>query len=98
MEISRRVTTSTLEEINVGSAEAPRLLTIAKDLMRSEKMAMTNLLREFKDVFAWSHDDMKGLDPKFYQHKIHLATDAKLVQQKTLSYEPELCGTRKGGN
>ena len=66
MEISRRVTTSTLEEINVGSAEAPRLLTIAKVLTPSKKMAMTDLLREFKDVFAWSHDDMKGLDPKFY--------------------------------
>ena len=46
----------------------------------TEKFAMTDLLRDFKDVFAWSHEDMKGLDPKFYQHKINLAMDAKPVQ------------------
>ena len=66
MEISRRVTTSILEEINVGTAEIPRLLPIAKDLMPSEKTTMTELPREFKDVFIWSHEDMKGRDPKFY--------------------------------
>ena len=82
MEILCTVTTSTLEEINVGSAEAPRLLTIAKDLTPNEKMAMTELLQEFKDVFVWSHADMKGLGPKFYQLKINLATHAKPIQKR----------------
>ena len=79
MQISQRVTVAALEDVNVESAEVLRLLSIAKDLMPSEKTAMTALLRKFKDVFAWSHEDMKGLDPKFYQHKINLATDAKLI-------------------
>ena len=43
---------------------------------------MIELLHEYKDVFAWSHEDMKGLDPKFYQHQINLVTDVKLVQQR----------------
>ena len=38
---------------------------------------MIALLGEYRDVFAWSYDDMKGLDPKFYQHQINLAIDAK---------------------
>ena len=42
---------------------------------------MIALFTEYRDVFAWSHEDMKGLDPKFYQHKINLASDAKPVQQ-----------------
>ena len=88
MKISQRVTTSVLEDINVGSIEAPRLLSISKDLMPSEKTAMTELLQEFKDVFAWSHEDMKGLDPKFYQHKINLATDAKPLQQRHYHMNP----------
>ena len=29
---------------------------------------MIVLLGEYRDVFAWSYEDMKGLDPKFYQH------------------------------
>ena len=43
---------------------------------------MLALVKEYKDVFAWSHEDMKGLDLKFYQHKINLATDAKPVHQR----------------
>ena len=80
MEISRRVTASTLEEVNVGMTSDPRLLSIAKDLLPSHEEAMIALLKEYKDVFAWSHEDMKGLDPKFYNHKINQGTNAKLVQ------------------
>ena len=80
MEISRRVTASTLEEVNVGTTSDPRLLSIVKGLLPSQKEAMIALLKEYKDVSAWSHEDMKGLDPKFYQHKINLSTDEKLVQ------------------
>ena len=60
MEISRQVTASTLEEINIGTTAEPWLLSIARDLTPREKATMTELLREYKDVFAWSHDDMKG--------------------------------------
>ena len=92
MEISRRVTTSALEEIDVGTLEAPRPLSITKDLKLAERVAMIILLWEYNNVFAWSHEEMKGLDPKFYQLQINLAT---LV---TLPYESELRGTRKGRN
>ena len=88
MEISRRVTTSALDEISDGTTEVPQLLSITKDLMPNEKTAMTELLWEFKDVFTWSHEEMKGLDPKFYQHKITLATDAKLVHQRRYHMNP----------
>ena len=64
----------------MGTTSDPRLLSIAKDLLPSQKEAMIALLKEYKDVFAWSHEDMKGLDPKFYQYKITLATDAKPIQ------------------
>ena len=43
---------------------------------------MIKLLHEYKDVFAQSHEEMEGLDPKFYQHQINLVTDVKLVQQR----------------
>ena len=80
MKISRRVTASALEEVNIRTTAEPQLLSIAKDFVPSEKTTMIELLKEYKDVFAWSHEDMQGLDPKFYQHKINLSTDAKPVQ------------------
>ena len=88
MEISRRVTASPLEDVNIGTRSEPRLLSIAKELAPDQKQAMIALLTEYKDVFAWSHEDMKGLDPKFYQHKINLAADAKPVQQRRYRMNP----------
>ena len=49
---------------------------------------MIDLLREYKDVFAWSHEDIKGTDPKFYQHQIHFHKDAKPVQQRRYKMNP----------
>ena len=73
MEISRRVMASTLEEVNIGTTTDPPLLSIAKNLLPSQKEAILALLKEYKDVFAWFHENMKGLDPKFYQHKNNLS-------------------------
>ena len=81
MEVSRRVVATELEEVNMGTPEEPRTLSIARNLSPSTKTSLIRLLSEYRDVFAWSYDDMKGLDPKFYQHQINLAKDAKPVQQ-----------------
>ena len=88
MEISCRVISSTLEEVNIGTTEVPQLLSIARDLTSGEKTAMTKLLQEYRDVFAWSHKDIKGLDPKFYQHKINLTTNVKPMQQRHYRMNP----------
>ena len=53
-----------------------------------EKTAMIDLLHEYKFLFVLSHEDMKGLDLKFYQHQINLATDAKSVQQRCHRMNP----------
>ena len=47
MEISWHVTTSTLEEVNIGTTGEPRPLSIAKDLIPSEKTTMIELLKEY---------------------------------------------------
>ena len=68
MEISSRVAATELEEVNMGTMAKPHTISIAKNLPPSTRTAMIALLGEYMDVFAWSYDDMKGLDPKFYQH------------------------------
>ena len=88
MEISWRVVAAELEEVNLGTIAEPRTISIAKNLPPSTIMELIALLGEYKDVFAWSYDNMKGLDPKFYRHQINLATDAKLVQQRRYRMNP----------
>ena len=82
MVVSQRVKASQLEEVDLGSEERPKPVNIAKEMPRDEKKAMVELLTSFRDVFAWSYEDMRGLDPQLYQHQIHLSTDAKPVVQR----------------
>jgi hypothetical protein len=35
-------------------------------------MEVEQLLKEFKDVFAWTYKDLRGIPPKLAQHKIKL--------------------------
>ena len=70
-----------LESLNLGSDENPRTLQIA-NLLANERSALIRLLTDYQDVFAWSYTYMKGLDPQYYQHQIHLLHDAWPVQQR----------------
>ncbi len=42
---------------------------------------LIELLREFKDVFAWTYENLKGIPTKIVQHRIELDTRIPLVHQ-----------------
>ena len=88
MTISQRVKASQLEEVDLGTKDKPRPVNVAKEMPNEEKKAMIELLMNFRDVFAWSYEDMRGLDPQLYQHQIHLSTDAKPVAQRRYRMNP----------
>ena len=64
--ISQRVKASTLESLNHGSDENPRMLQIANNLPADKLSALIRLLTNYQDVFAWSYTNMKGLEPQYY--------------------------------
>jgi hypothetical protein len=39
------------------------------------------LFKEFKDVFAWTYKDLKGILSELVQHKIELNTSIPLAHQ-----------------
>ena len=43
--------------------EESRPMYIAADLTSEEEHELTKLLKEYRDVFAWSFKDLKGVDP-----------------------------------
>ena len=47
MAISQRVEASTLEEVNLGMSEDPRLVSIAKEFAAIQRKAMVELLEEY---------------------------------------------------
>ena len=78
MAMSQRVKASQLEEVNLGTTEDVRPVHITKEMTPNNKTTMITLLQEFRDVFAWSYEEMRGLDPQLYQHQIDLNKHAKL--------------------
>nr|GEX15843.1 reverse transcriptase domain-containing protein [Tanacetum cinerariifolium] len=54
---------------------------IAKDLKDVEKEALIKVLKSHKRAIAWKISDIKGIDPRFYTHKILMEEDYKPAVQ-----------------
>ena len=69
MLVYQRVQASSLEELNLAEDDLesqPKAIIIAKEMRYEEdKQKPKDLLKQYKDVFAWSFEDMKGQDPAF---------------------------------
>lgn len=57
--------------------QEPRPAYIAIDLELAEDELLIRTLKEYKDVFAWSYRDLKGVDPTICQHTIPMKDDVK---------------------
>ena len=64
-----------MEEVNLGSSKSLHPILISKSLSKKEKGAYTELINEFKDVFAWSCEEMLGLDPSVVVHHLNIQED-----------------------
>ena len=62
------------------------MVWIATDLEVDEENVSIYTLKEYKDVFAWSYKDLKGVDPQVCQHTIPLKANAKPRKQRPYTY------------
>ena len=46
------------------------------------------LFREFRDVFAWSYEEMPGIDTSIIEHTINMYPDVKLLHQRHFPIHP----------
>ena len=56
------------KEINLGTKDDPQTIIISLNLNPKEEHALINVLKEYKDVFAWTYEDMPSLDPALVEH------------------------------
>jgi hypothetical protein len=71
-----------LETINMGGDQLRKELKISTLITSKQRMEMIALLQKYSDVFAWSYEDMPGLDTNIVVHKIPLEEGCKPVKQK----------------
>jgi hypothetical protein len=70
-----------IRQFKVGSREKPQYLKISAHLDRWHATEVVQVLREFKDVFAWSYKDLKEIPPSLVKHIIELEKDVPTAHQ-----------------
>jgi hypothetical protein len=52
--------------------EEPRIIKVGSQLSTEETTQYKNLVMEYRDIFAWSYKNLKGIPPEVAQHTIPL--------------------------
>ena len=79
-----------VEVVNLGIEEVRKEVKVGAALEASVKSRMLALLKEYVDIFAWSYQDMPGLDTNIVVHKLPLREDCPPVKQKLRRTRPEM--------
>ena len=53
------------------------------------KKKLTSFLQEHADCFAWTHEDMVGINPNIISHKLNVDPSHKPIKQKRRKFAPE---------
>jgi ribonuclease HI len=75
-----------LEEVSIGDG---RTLQIGTCLEIGVREDLVKFLHNNTEVFAWSHEDMPGINPEEIVHVLNVNPDAKPVKQKRRKFAPE---------
>ncbi|GJV99919.1 reverse transcriptase domain-containing protein [Tanacetum coccineum] len=67
-------------------------IIIAKDLKDEDKTALLKVLRSHKRAIAWKMSDIKGIDLKFYTHKILMEDNVKPTVQHQIWVNQKIHG------
>ncbi|KAA3460987.1 RNA-directed DNA polymerase (Reverse transcriptase), Ribonuclease H-like protein [Gossypium australe] len=77
----------TVEMVNLGEGKE---LKIETSITAKTKQDLIELLKEFRDVFAWSYQDMPGLNTEIVVHRLPIKVECKPVQQKLRRIRPDV--------
>jgi hypothetical protein len=79
------------QEVDVAlQGEEPRLIKMGAQLTQDEIQNYKGLVLEFRDIFAWSYKDLKGIPPAIVQHSIPLIPGTQPVRQRERRMNPRL--------
>ena len=80
-----------MEEINLGAGlGSQRTVFISSQLAAQEKEQLVALLKRYVDVFAWTYDEMPGLDPRLVVHFLNVDSGTKSVVQPARIFHIEI--------
>ena len=70
--------------------EKPEKTTNIGTMMdRRMRKTIIKFLKNNIDVFAWTHEDMPGIDPSIISHKLNVDTSMRPIKQKRRVFAPD---------
>ena len=71
--------TEALEDIPLDENNPERYTRIKADMEKKTKQDLVQFLKKSIDVFAWSHEDMPGINPSVITHRLNVYPSSKPV-------------------
>ena len=78
-----------LEDISLDENNPKRYIRVGAYLEKNIKKDLVRFLKKNIDVFAWSHENMSGIDPSVIIHCLNVSPSFKPVRQKKRVFAPE---------
>ena len=78
-----------LEEIILDELKPEQMTRMGTLANQPIRRALASFLKMNQDVFAWSHDDMLGIDPSVIVHRLNVNPTSSPIRQKSRVFAPE---------
>ena len=78
------------ELINLGTKADTKYVNFGKCCSPGERSKFISLFKQYKDVFAWTYEELKTYDTKIIQHVILIKAGVKPYQQPLRKMHPKL--------
>ena len=74
----------------MGTEAEPRYVNLGKCCSPGERSKFISLLKQYKDVFAWTYEEIKTYDTNIIQHVTLIKAGFKPYQQPLRKMHPKL--------
>ena len=81
--------TEALEDVPLDESNPERFTRIGTSMEEKTKQDLIQFFRKSIYVFAWSHENMPGIDPSVITHHLNVYPSSKPVHQKNRVFAPE---------
>jgi dsDNA-binding SOS-regulon protein len=78
-----------LDTIELEDRHPEKTTKIGANLPPKMKESLVQFLKNNKDVFAWSHEDMPGINPSIISHKLNVNPTFRPIKRKRRVFAPE---------
>ena len=87
-----------LDKVQLDEDDEEKLAYVGSQLPAEIKKEIVSFLRANADIFAWSPEDMPGIDPEVISHHFNIDNKILPIKQKKEEYVPRKGSSVRRGN